>query len=176
MSNDFNKYIIIINKICKKTELGKKMLQKLLYLIERKGVGLNLNYSIHFFGPYSSKLDELIHLFESEDIIEIDASGTTHKINMSKIIPEEYMDITEHYELSPDDEEKVNFVLGNFIEKSAYELEAITTLDYVATFMARGTLSDTYIIEEVKRIKGSKFKDDYLKYQLEILKQYGYVA
>jgi hypothetical protein len=89
VSNDFNKYIIIIKAICEKTEVGKKMLQKLLYLIERKGVGLDLNYSIHFFGPYSAKLDELIHLFESEDIIEIDTSGTTHKINISKNIPKE---------------------------------------------------------------------------------------
>jgi len=75
-----------------------------------------------------------------------------------------------------DDEEKVNFVLKNFIEKSAYELEAITTLDYVATFMLGEVHSDSQIIEEVKKIKGSKFKEDYLKQQLEILKKCGYVA
>ncbi len=45
-----------------------------------------------------------------------------------------------------DDEEKVNFVLKNFIEKSAYELEAITTLDYVATFMLGEVHSDSQII------------------------------
>lgn len=176
MSSDFNKYITIIKRICEKTEVGKKMLQKLLYLIERKGVGLNLNYSIHFFGPYSSKLDELIHLLESEDIIEIDTGGVTHKINMSKHIPEEYKETVEHYELSSADEAKVNFVLNTFIKKSAFELEAITTLDYVATFMLGEVHSDFQIIEEVKKIKGSKFKDDYLKQQLEILKKCGYVA
>ena len=176
MGNDFNKYIIIIKAICEKTEVGKKMLQKLLYLIERKGVGLDLNYSIHFFGPYSAKLDELIHLFESEDIIEIDTSGTTHKINISKNIPKEYEESIKEYKLLANDEEKVNFVFEYFIKKSAFELEAITTLDYVATFMLNNAQSDSQIIEEVKKIKGSKFKEDYLESQLAILKKCGYVA
>ena len=60
--NYFDKSAIIINQICEKIEPGKKMLQKLMYLIERKGVTLELNYSIHYFGPYSSKLDK--NLFE----------------------------------------------------------------------------------------------------------------
>ena len=176
MNNEYNQYIIIIKKICEKTEMGKKMLQKLLYLIERKGVKLNLNYSIHFFGPYSAKLDELIHLFESEDIIEIDTSGVTHKINISKNIPVEYKETINHYEFSSNDKEKVNFVLENFINRSAFELEAITTLDYVATVMSNKAQSDSQVIEEVKKIKGSKFKEDFLKQQLAFLKKCGYVS
>ena len=42
---------IIIRQICDATEPGKKMVQKLFYLMERKGLQLNLAYSIHFFGP-----------------------------------------------------------------------------------------------------------------------------
>ena len=40
---------IIIRQICDATEPGKKMVQKLFYLMERKGLQLNLAYSIHFF-------------------------------------------------------------------------------------------------------------------------------
>lgn len=32
-----------------------------MYLIERRGVYLNLNYSIHFYGPYSAALDYVAH-------------------------------------------------------------------------------------------------------------------
>lgn len=39
---------IIIRQICDATEPGKKMVQKLFYLMERKGLQLNLAYSIHF--------------------------------------------------------------------------------------------------------------------------------
>ncbi|MDD4438872.1 MAG: hypothetical protein PHS04_12685 [Tissierellia bacterium] len=86
-------------------------------------------------------------------------------INISKNIPEEYEDTIKQYEFSPKYKEKVNFVLENFINKSAFELEAITTLDYVATFMSNKAQSNSQIIEE-----------DYLKQQLALLKKCGYVS
>ena len=43
----------ILHYICQNQAPGKKMVQKLIYLIERKGVDLGLNYSIHFYRPYS---------------------------------------------------------------------------------------------------------------------------
>ena len=30
---------------------GKKTLQKLVYLIQQKGINLNYDYGIHFYGP-----------------------------------------------------------------------------------------------------------------------------
>jgi len=88
----------------------------------------------------------------------------------------EYEESIKEYKLLASDEEKVNFVFQNFIKKNVFELEAITTLDYVATFMLNNAQSDSQIIEEVKKIKGSKFKEDYLEKQLAILKKCGYVA
>lgn len=38
----------ILHYICQNQEPGKKMVQKLMYLMERKGIDLGLNYSIHF--------------------------------------------------------------------------------------------------------------------------------
>ena len=49
--NLLDKYTFLIDDICKGKQTGKKKLQKLMYLIERKGVQLDLRYSIHFFGP-----------------------------------------------------------------------------------------------------------------------------
>ena len=99
-----DKNAIIIGQICKDLEPGKKMLQKLMYLISRKGVDLGLNYSIHFFGPYSSKLDNAMHILESYDKLSIDTNGTTHIIRLGNSPIDG--------ELDADDQNKVNFEEG----------------------------------------------------------------
>ena len=163
----FDKNAIIIGQICNDIEPGKKMLQKLMYLISRKGVELGLNYSIHFFGPYSSKLDNTMHILESYDKLNIDTSGTTHIIRLG--------DSPIEGELDADDQNKVNFVMEMFSSKSAHELEAITTLDYVATVMLKGSGTDKQIVETVMQIKGSKFSSSCLSDSLSVLKQNSYL-
>lgn len=164
---NFETNSIIISQICKTTEPGKKMLQKLMYLIERKGVDLDLNYSIHFFGPYSSKLDDMMHILESYDELSIDTSGSTHIIRLG--------DNPISGRLGDEDQQKVDYVLNHFIEKTAHELEAITTLDYVATVMFKGKGTDQQIIDKVKQIKGTKFSIDYLADGMNTLKQCSYL-
>ena len=164
---NFERNSIIISQICDSIEPGKKMLQKLMYLISRKGVNLELNYSIHYFGPYSAKLDNLMRTLESYEKLNIDTSGSTHIIHLGTT-PIEGM-------LEEQDQKTVDFVLENFATKSAHELEAITTLDYVATEMLKGLGKDDDIIEKVKQIKGSKFSKEYLADSLSILKQFSYI-
>lgn len=161
------KYADIIKQICGKIEPGKKMLQKLMYLIERKGFDLDLNYSIHFFGPYSSKLDNALHVLENFDAIKIDTSGMTHIIRAENK--------NSNYQLNKDEQLKVDFVLTNFADKTAHELEAITTLDYVATTMFKGVADDQQIINMVKQIKGTKFSQEYLEGSLKTLKSLNYL-
>lgn len=163
----FEKNTVIIGQICKKIEPGKKMMQKLMYLIDRRGVDLELNYSIHFYGPYSEKLEDEILFLDSLDKLEINTSGRTHLIHLGSSPIEG--------ELEKDDQEQVDFVLENFSSKTAHELEAITTLDYVAVTMLKGHGRDDEIVDRVKQIKGSKFEEQYLWDELQILKQYNYV-
>lgn len=165
--NYFDKSAIIIDQICKKTVPGKKMLQKLMYLIERKGVSLELNYSIHYFGPYSSKLDNIIHTLESYDQLTIDTSGTTHCIRRG--------DAPIEGSLNSHDQEKVDYVLERFLSKSAHELEALTTVDYVANTLLKRRGTDVEIIEKVQEIKGSKFTYTFLCEELTRLKQLKYI-
>ena len=161
------KCAIVIEEICERIEPGKKMIQKLLYLIERKGVDLDLSYSIHYFGPYSSKLDNALHTLENFGAIEIDTSGMTHVIKPG----ENPID----GELERDIQEKINYVIDHFLGKSALELEAITTLDYAATQILDETASDKDVIEQVIKIKGTKFSEKYLKNELEFLKETNYL-
>lgn len=164
----FDMNSIIIGEICNQIEPRKKMLQKLMYLIDRSGLDLDLNYSIHYFGPYSSKLDSAMHTLESYDKLKIDTSGSTHIIRLGDIAIEGALD--------EQDQQKVNFVMENFSQKSAHELEAITTVDYVATTMLKGKGSDQEIINKVKQIKGSKFSQEYLSDCLNTLKNLNYLA
>lgn len=163
----FEKNAVIIRQICKKIEPGKKMMQKLMYLVDRRGVDLNLNYTIHFYGPYSAKLEDEILCLNSLDKLEINTSGRTHLIHLGSCPIEG--------ELEKNDQEQVDFVLEHFASRSALELEAITTLDYVAFSMLKGHGKDDEVVSRVKKIKGSKFEEQYLWQELRILKQFNYV-
>ena len=165
--NMLKKYAFLIGEICKDHQTGKKKLQKLMYLIERKGVQLDLRYSIHFFGPYSSKLDHIIHILENEDWLDIDTSGQTHRIIMKK---------EENGQLSKEDNILVDEVREAFYDKSPMELEALTTIDYVATTLLHGTATRDDVIKQVKIIKGKKFSSQELEKEYDVLIEQGYLS
>ncbi len=167
MSN-MEKYLFIVNKICERINPGKKMIQKLFYLIERRGLKLDLDYSIHFFGPYSSVLDNSLHILDSHDKINIDTTTKTHTISCR-------LTSDEIISLLPEEQEIVDFVIDSFCGKTALELEAITTIDYVITSLLKTKTTDSEVIQEVKRIKGNKFSEECLVKQLKILKDHNFV-
>lgn len=165
---NYQKYMEILGYICQGQEPGKKMVQKLMYLIERKGVNLNLNYSIHFYGPYSATLDDALHSLEAQGLINITIDGLTHKITLTDAgtIPKV---------LSDEEKKKVLDVIGSFNKKSPSELEALTTLDYISHTMLKDQGSIGQVVDEVLKIKSKKFTQKYLMEEYEILKQFSYV-
>ena len=149
-------------------ELGKKVTQKMFYFFERKGIKLNLNYGIHYYGPYSSNLDNLIHILESEDYLSIDTSGTTHKISLG----------TEHLTksvLSASEKRIAQFVIKNFSPCTAMELEALTTMDYIANTIFDNTYSKKQLIDKFKEIKGTKFNDNTIDNALQKLNRLNFI-
>lgn len=147
-----DKVLGVLKAICQSTTPGKKMVQKLIYLVERKGIELGLDYRIHFYGPYSSDLDQYLHLYESENILEIDTSGTTHKINMISSKKDKSLTSTE--------ERIVKDIIQKYAVKTPLELEVLTTTDFVAYgLLQKDELSTKNILEGVKKIKGSKFTE-----------------
>ncbi|HAS91245.1 MAG TPA: hypothetical protein DCS12_03015 [Clostridiales bacterium] len=166
-----NKKIIeVLESISTYQKPGKKTVQKLLYLIERRGVELDLDYRIHFFGPYSSTLDDTLHALQNNDVLEINTSGPTHTICVKDASK------CEGEELSSEERKVVDFVISNFGNKSALELEAITTLDYVANSLkGNDELQDSDIIEGVQKIKGTKFNEQQLSEYLSVLKKFEFL-
>lgn len=128
-------------------QLGKKVSQKMFYFFERKGITLNLRYGIHYYGPYSSKLDNALHVLESEDYIKINTSGTTHVISMGKK--------KVNNGLTDEEKDIAKIVIDSFAHKSPLELEALATMDYIANSMNCTTKEQ--IISTFKAIKGDKF-------------------
>ena len=143
--------------------IGKKVVQKLFYFFERKGIQLNLRYGIHFYGPYSAKLDNIMHILESEDYISINTDGHTHIVSMGKRVKDCSL-------LSDQEKCYAEFVMEHFGHKSSLELEALATMDYVANYINRcGDKKET--VASFKKIKGNKFNDDMIEEAYDLLKQ-----
>lgn len=161
------KCIELINTICEILQPGKKTLQKLLYLVERKGINLGLNYKIHFFGPYSSNLDDYLHDFESTGLININTSSRTHSITV--VDKSKIECVLEQKEL-----EIAKAIIETFSKLKPLELEALTTIDYVANNIVKEA-NENKVIGKVKEIKGTKFNDAFLVEQYNLLKELNFL-
>jgi len=167
--------IPIIREISRIQKPGKKTLQKLVYLLERKGIELGFAYSIHYYGPYSSELDYAIHRLEMQGVLTIISEGMTHQISLT-----EDADLIRGEEvetLSGEQLQKIEDVITKFAAKSAYDLEAITTTDYVAQQLkANGESWDQdSLVKRVKKIKGDKFTQEKIEKTIAVLQEEGYL-
>jgi uncharacterized protein YwgA len=126
---------------------GKKVLQKLIYLIEEAGDDLGFEYGIHFYGPYSADLDYAVKYLYSYGLLDIETTPTEHKIslpgNNGKLPP-----------LS----DTANRIIGRFGSKTPSDLELLATTLYVQR--AISTTDTDNILRGVQKIKGAKYPVD----------------
>ena len=159
----------ILSEGFKGRELGKKATQKMFYFFERDGIQLDLKYGIHYYGPYSSKLDNVMHILESEDYLSIDTTGTTHKISLGN----------EHIKenvLTDEEVQKANFIIEKFAKCTPMELEADATMDFVANTLLNDSYSKNELINKFKEIKGTKFNDSSIEKTLKRLSNLDFIA
>lgn len=166
-----SKLISVIRKISEFHQPGKKALQKLIYLIERKGVDLGYDFSIHYYGPYSSVLDDSIHALQLQGVLDINSDGMNHRICLTEL-----SDVVGDSIFHKTDEQVIQQVLKSFGSMSAYDLELITTTDFVARELCKvmKNCTDNDIIQGVKKIKGEKFTDEKIQHAIIVLKENGY--
>lgn len=163
-----NKLTYVLNVLCKESAPGKKTVQKLIYLAERKGLDLGCDFSIHFYGPYSSDLDGYLHAMEANNIISIDTSGMTHRIKVQKRI--------RSNPLTKRESEILSQIIDVFSKKSPLELEVLTTTDYVINNMVEGyDKTGDEVVAVVKRIKGVKFSEQQIRSSIKTLKRTGFI-
>lgn len=151
----------IVNQLTKVSQAPcKKKVQKVVYLIEEKGIDLGFDYKIYMYGPYSEDLDYTICSLKAGYRLDITYGNSGHILKCLKE-PEENMP-----------EEMLN-VIQVFGKKTPMDLEVITT----ALFAQRNikNKSDDNIVESVKKIKGNKFPDKKIMEAIQFLRQEAYV-
>ncbi len=152
----------IIESITKKNGAPcKKTLQKMVYLIEKKGVNIGCDYGIHFYGPYSPDLDFAVREMCDEGVLMIEYSSMEHKI---KIVDKSFI---EPYENGVIDE-----VINQFGRETSAELELLATALYVYYQVADAEK----IKAGVLKIKGSKYSERRIDSAIECLKTNGFIA
>lgn len=139
---------------------GKKTLQKMVFLIEQKGIDLGYEYGLHFYGPYSSDLDASAIALSNDGIVEFDYSGLSHLMSVN----EDHF-VIEPEKLSENQIEIIKDLIQRFKGQNPSELELLTTAIYAYEHIDNKSEDET--INGVKKIKGSKFSDDAIKKALK---------
>ena len=153
--------IRIIKDVSNSDTLCKKKLQKLVYLVENKGVDLGCDYILHFYGPYSADLDYAVRDLCADGIVNIEYTPSAHKLSLSST--SEKCDYNN---------ETITTVVEEFKKDSPSDLELIATALYV--FNVR---KDKAKIEEgVRKIKGDKYNTAQINNAINRLTETGYMG
>ncbi len=144
----------------------KKALQKMVYLIEKKGVDLGLSYMLHFYGPYCSELDHETAVLSSEGIVCFDYSQFGHRMSISPKLGKVSSD-----GLAEDQIETIKNVIYHYKSTPASELELLTTALYAYEYTGAKTCET--VRENVKKIKGEKYNDTEISWALNEFRFFG---
>ena len=139
---------------------GKKALQKMVFLIEKKGIELGFDYGLHFYGPYSSLLDAATTFLSADGVIEFDYSGYSHLMS----IDENNFSVLPNG-LSGKQINEIDNVIEHFKGNSASELELLTTAIYAYDHLDDKSMES--VIKGVQKIKGSKYAEGHIRSSLE---------
>lgn len=143
---------------------GKKTLQKMVFLIQHKGVNLGFDYGLHFYGPYCSALDAMTTFLDAEGVIDFDYTSYSHRMKINDTVEvASGLDITE--------EKMVDDVILEFIDSSPSQLELLTTAMYAFEHLPDKSIPS--IVKGVKKIKGTKYSDREIESAIERLKYFG---
>jgi uncharacterized protein YwgA len=147
---------------------GKKSFQKLFYLIEKSGVPTDLDFEMHYYGPYSFALaDEMLEL-ERAGVLRI-ADGSIEPDSATKRTLELFTAETKAYR------GQIDKVLNAFADRTGLQLELAATTHLVASWLLKrqGKTSRAQVVDAVRKQKGEKFAAADITRSLEELSQLG---
>lgn len=137
----------------------KKTLQKIVYLIEQKGIDLGYTYTLHFYGPYSSSLDAATVFLSADGIINFEFSQYSHLMSVDE----------DKFDIQPSknddlDLSKLDSVIEHLKGKTPSELELLSTAIYAYNRLQTKTQNN--VISGVQKIKGSKYSQEDIRESL----------
>lgn len=145
---------------------GKKAFQKLFYLIERAGVPTNLDFSMHYYGPYSFELaDQMFELERAHVLQTADGSVKAGDAPMRKDLEQSL----EEYRAT------VDRILATFGERTGRDLELIATTHLVAERLSQhgDRVGAEDVITAAREEKRSKFDPEEIQRALAELDAIG---
>lgn len=156
-------YIIKRTNEIRDEKPGKKMLQKMVFLIKHKGIDLDYDYGLHFYGPYCVALDSETSSLSADGVILFDYSGCSHLMSVN----EEFTIQSE--KLSDEQEKRIDDLVIYFKKWTPSDLELLTTAMYVYEHLEDKSKSS--VIKGVEKIKGSKYSREKIE---ETIKSFSY--
>jgi uncharacterized protein YwgA len=144
-------------------QVGKTVIQKLMYILERKGVG-KYNYTLYHYGPYSSKVESLLNYAEFLKGVNVEwGVGRGYFIKPSVNV--------EHLEksVSEDKKETINDIVTKVGSLTAKDLSLLSTILYVEN--QENISNDEELINVVRSIK-PLFSKEEVKGKIDLIKKY----
>lgn len=147
----------------KEKQVGKKSIQKLIYLLQELGVDLNYRYKMYHYGPYCSELSNDLDIMDMTNTINIEPNPNMYgySIKLGEFGKEQASDIEQ---LLYSDREHFDKLLSVFGECSAKELELYATMHLVERILRKREQdwSQESVTREVKILK-PKYPDNDIK-------------
>jgi uncharacterized protein len=175
LADSWNRYALLVHlsvRLKEKGTLGKKALQKLIYLLqELEKVPLGYRFRFFTYGPFSDDLAYTLDVVENIKGVKIayDVNSSAHKISpgdgASNVI-QKGKDFIAIYN------SKVERLVKNFGNLTAKELELLATIVYLLD--ERGELDDASLIDAVVRLK-PKYERARIKRAITELTKFGYI-
>lgn len=156
MRLDYNRDIML-SMITKKQDIGKTAVMKYTFFLQ-KAFGLKMGYpfNIYTYGPYSSDVFEDLDALMSYNLVDLEKYPYRDSLGYKISTTEKGKSVQEHTNLTDEEIEKIDRVLELFGDKSARELELISTILYFADLRERigHEHSEGFnVIENVRAIK-----------------------
>ena len=144
----------------------KTYIQKGIFLLqEGLGMNLDLNYKIHFYGPYSEDLTEILYELESMNFLRINNDDQNERYEIS--VMEEGINFINsekgNFEVSDDKFTQIRKLIG---ESSVEDMELLSTTLYFSKLVSK----DTESINLTQMAK-PHFSKDQIRIALETLKE-----
>ena len=173
---DLKKRLGIISKIVnEKPGLGKTAIMKYLFLLQKVyKVPLGYDFQIYTYGPYSSEVMEDIDHAKQLDIVLVELATYPGGFSGYNISPAKQLKTMLENEKTTIEEfkESINHVLEKFKDKTAKELELLTTIIYLYSVYKANGWSVDEVISNVQDIK-PHFDEATIRTEYETLEKIG---
>lgn len=125
-------------------QVGKTVLQKMMYLLSRKKI-VNFDYSMYHYGPYSSEVSGELNFAENTGIVEV--KWIENKGYFIETTPK--IEKFEHL-LTEKEKQGINEIVKRFGSFNAIELSIIATAFFLKDNFE---VQDTKLVSVIQKIK-----------------------